>query len=45
MWIYINDYDYRIAEDKCVLMKGYVANDKDQVNPGIYLLKKTNILE
>ena len=25
-------------------MKGYVANDKDQVNPGIYLLKKTNTL-
>ena len=44
MWIYINDYDYRVGEDKCVLMKGYTANGEDQVNPGIYLLKNTNTL-
>ena len=44
MWIYINDYDYRVGEDKCVLMKGYTANNDDQVNPGIYLLKNTNTL-
>lgn len=44
MWIYVNDYDYRVGEDKCVLMKGYVANGEDMVNPGIYLLKNTNTL-
>ena len=44
MWIYINDYDYRSGDDKCVLMKGTTVGGNDEVNPGIYLLKNTNTL-
>ena len=47
-WIYINDYDYRSAEDKCILFKGSkgksVHNNNTKENPGVYLLKNTNTL-
>ena len=47
-WMYVNDYDYRNAEDKCVLFKGSLkksvhSNDTNE-NPGVYLLKNNNTL-
>lgn len=47
-WVYINDYDYRSGEDKCLLFKGLktdsVHNLDTNENPGVYLLKNTNTL-
>ena len=47
-WVYINDYDYRSGEDKCLLYKGLnsssVHNLDTNENPGVYLLKNTNTL-
>jgi hypothetical protein len=53
-WVYINEYTYRLNEDKCILFKGdksVVLNDSDKnqainkySNPGIWLLKHTNTL-
>ena len=43
-WMYVNDYDYRNAEDKCVLFKGSLkksvhSNDTNE-NPGVLFVKK-----
>ena len=47
-WVYVNDYDYRSGEDKCILFKGtrgksVHSNDTNE-NPGVYLLKDTNTM-
>jgi hypothetical protein len=41
-WIYINDYTYRFHDKKSIMFKGN-ETDKENSNPGIWLLDKTNI--
>ena len=53
-WVYINEYTYRLSEDKCIVFKGdksveLIDSDKSNAinklsNPGIWLLKNTNTL-
>jgi len=48
LWVYVNDYDYRSGEDKCLLFKGLSGKSVHDLdtneNPGVYLLKNTNTL-
>jgi len=54
MWIYVNDYQYRNEEDKCILFKGPISstqsvNDIENVinrqsNPSVWFKKHVNTL-